>query len=359
MKILQYSKNLKTVIKSGIGRSMIMQEEALKKIDVEYVKDKKEEYDIVHLNTVFPSDYRLAKKAKKEGKKVVYHAHSTEEDFRNSFCGSNLISPIYKKWLIKCYSLGDTIVTPSEYSKKLLMGYGIKNEIEVLSNGIDTREFYHSESAREEFRKEYGYSENDKVIMCVGWYFKRKGILDFVEMAKKMKEYQFIWFGYNPDSQLTKEVKKAVHTKLPNLKFAGYIPKEQLTKAYSGSDLFFFPSHEETEGIVILEALSSEIPVLVRDIPVYSDWLIDEHNVYKCKTNEEFAICIESIINKKLPLLVENGKKVALDRDLSLQGDKLMNIYSKTYLKTQNYPIYAQKISPSEYYIKIDKSMQK
>ena len=37
---------------------------------------------------------------------------------------------------------------------------------------------------------------------------------------------------------------------MTNLKFTGYLPKEELQMAYSSCDLFFFPSYEETEGIV-------------------------------------------------------------------------------------------------------------
>ena len=37
--------------------------------------------DVVHINTVFPHSFFLAKKAKRHGIPVVYHAHSTKEDF--------------------------------------------------------------------------------------------------------------------------------------------------------------------------------------------------------------------------------------------------------------------------------------
>lgn len=33
--------------------------------------------------------------------------------------------------------------------------------------------------------------------MGVGLYIERKGILDFVELAKRLPEYKFIWFGYS------------------------------------------------------------------------------------------------------------------------------------------------------------------
>lgn len=295
----------------------------------EVTENSEDSYDVVHINTIFPSDYRMAKRAKKEGKKVVYHAHSTKEDFQNSFTGSNLIAPLFKKWIMKCYRLGDIILTPTEYSKTLLKGYGIENPVYAISNGVDTSLFSKNILAREDFRKKYGLRQDDKVIMSVGLYFERKGILDFVELAEQMPEYKFIWFGYTPDIQIPSKVRRAVHKSLTNLIFAGYVPKEELINAYSSCDLFFFPSYEETEGIVVLEALSSEIPVLLRDIPVYENWLENRKDVYKGKTNKEFSSLIKDILEKRLPVLTWNGRKRALERDVNCQARKLNRYYEQ------------------------------
>lgn len=329
MKVLLYAKNQQVVSKSGVGKAMSMQKEALLANGVEVTENSEDDYDVVHINTIFPSDYKMAKRAKKEGKKVVYHAHSTKEDFRNSFIGSNLVAPLFKRWIMKCYRLGDIILTPTDYSKSLLKGYGIKNPIYAISNGVDTELFQKNMLVREDFRKKYGFSQNDKVIMSVGLYFERKGILDFVELAEQMPEYKFIWFGYTPDVQIPSKVRKAIHKNLSNLIFAGYVPKEELIDAYSSCDLFFFPSYEETEGIVVLEALSSEIPVLLRDIPVYENWLENRKDVYKGKTNEEFSAFIRDILEKRIPILTWNGRKRALERDVNRQAQKLNRYYEQ------------------------------
>lgn len=317
------------VLKSGVGRAMLMQEEALKKNGVNVTVNADDTYDVVHINTVFPSDYRMAKRAKSCGKKVIYHAHSTKEDFQNSFTGSNLIAPFFKKWIIKCYETGDLILTPTNYSKALLESYGIPNRIEVISNGVDTEVFRKNPPARILFRQKYGFRPEDKIVMAVGLYFERKGILDFVELAKQMPEYQFVWFGYTPDAQIPRKVREAVHTKLPNLKFMGYLPKEELQMAYSSCDLFFFPSYEETEGIVVLEALASEIPVLLRDIPVYSDWLQAGRDVYKGKDNEDFRKKIVRILEGEATVLTGNGLKRAKERDVARQAEKLYRYYRR------------------------------
>ncbi|MDD2470218.1 MAG: glycosyltransferase, partial [Bacilli bacterium] len=125
MKVLLYTEGLEYISKSGVGRAIKHQMEALKLAGVEYTLDVNDDYDIVHINTYGMKSYLLAKEAKKKGKKVVYHAHSTEEDFRNSFVFSNQLSGMFKKWLIKCYRLGDCLVTPTPYSKRLLEGYNI------------------------------------------------------------------------------------------------------------------------------------------------------------------------------------------------------------------------------------------
>lgn len=306
-----------------------MQEESLRANQIEVTLDPEEDYDVLHLNTVFPSDYRMAKKAKKQGKKVVYHAHSTEEDFRNSFVGANLAAPLFKWWITKCYETGDLILTPTNYSRSLLEQYGITKPIRVISNGVDTDLFQKNALDREAFREKYGFHNSDKIVMSVGLLFERKGILDFVELAKRMPQYQFVWFGDTPEIQIPHRVRAALHTKLPNLHFMGYIPREELRMAYNSCDLFFFSSYEETEGIVVLEALASQIPVLLRDIPVYADWLEEGRDVYKGRDNIDFSMRIVQILENQLPTLVWDGWNRARERDLSCQARILQGYYEQ------------------------------
>lgn len=328
MKILLYLKHHKLIEKSGIGKAIAHQIRALEENGINYTINEREDFDIVHINTIFPSSLIMSLKARRAGKKVVFHAHSTEEDFRNSFVFSNILSSLFKKWITMCYKTGDIIITPTLYSKKLIEGYGIKNPIVSISNGIDTCYFKKTIEGRKRFRQEYNLNENDKVIISVGLYFERKGILDFVELAKSMPEYKFIWFGYTNLNVVPKSVKKAVETILPNLFFPGYVSSEELKDAYSGSDLFLFLTHEETEGIVLLEALSMKIPSLVRDIPIYEE-LIDGEDIYKGKNFAEFQEKIRGILNSQLPSLVENGYKVAEKRNIKEIGRQLKLEYKK------------------------------
>ena len=328
MKVLLYTEGEKLFAKSGLGKAIKHQMKALDSVGIPYTTDIRDDFDIVHINWYGPNSVALAKSAHKKGKKVVYHAHSTEEDFKNGFVFAKQISPAFKKWLIKCYSLGDVIITPTPYAKRLLEGYGIDRKIYAISNGIDLDKFKQSKELGDKFRERYNYSKDDKVIIGVGLYIERKGIVDFVELAKRLPEYKFIWFGYSPLSAATKEVRNAVNTKkLDNLVFAGYVEQEVIVEAMNGCDLYLFPTYEETEGIPIIEACACKANALIRDIPIFEEWLEDGVNVYKAKNIDEFEDKIKKIVNKELPYLGDAAYQVAKDRDIKKIGKQLKEVY--------------------------------
>jgi len=324
MKVLLYTEGEKLFAKSGLGKAIKHQMRALESEGIEYTTSLQDDYDIVHINFYGPNSFALAKIAKKKGKKV---------DFKNGFIFCKQISPAFKKWLIKCYSLGDVIITPTPYSKRLLEGYGITNKIYAISNGIELDKFKLDKKARETFRKRYHYQKEDKVIIGIGLYIERKGIVDFVELAKRLPEYKFIWFGFSPLSAATKEVRDAVNTKLDNLVFAGYVEQEIIIEAMNGCDIYLFPTFEETEGIPIIEACACKTTAIIRDIPIFEDWLEDGVNVYKAKNIDEFEDKIKKVMNHELPPVGEEAYKVAEERDIKKIGKQLREVYEEVLKK--------------------------
>lgn len=331
MKILLYAEGLKFIDKSGLGKAINHQIKALETEKIDYTLNPKDDYDILHINTYFINSYFLAKRAKKKGKKVVFHAHTTEEDFKGGFISYKQLSPLFKKWLIKCYKLGDVIVTPTIYSKNLLQNYeGLEDKkIYAISNGIDTSFFKKDDALGQKFRKKYNIKEDEKVIIGIGIYIDRKGIVDFVELAKRMPQYKFIWFGQSPIIFATRPVRKAVRTKLPNLMFPGYVEREEIREAMNGCDLFLMPTKEETEGIPIVEACACETDAIVRDIPIWNGWLKDGKNIYTAKDVDEFEIKIKKILNGELKSLAKKSYKVAKERDIRKIAKELREVYEE------------------------------
>ena len=311
---------------SGLGKAVRHQAQALRENNIPYTRNPRDDYDIAHINVWGPVSYFVAKSARRKGKKVVYHAHSTEEDFRNSFIFTNQLAPLVKKWLIKCYKTGDIILTPTPYSKHLLEGYGLKN-IHVISNGVDTNFFSPNPEGAKSFRAQYGYKTTDKIIVGIGLYIKRKGILDFIELAKHFPEYQFIWFGTAPRATIPLEINRALATAPKNLKFPGHVPAETIRDALSACNCYVFPTLEETEGIPIIEACSVGAPTLIRDIPVFDPWMVDGVNTHKAKTLDDFIKKLPLIVDKQLPDLSNAARQVAEERDIKKVGLELIKLY--------------------------------
>ena len=328
MSVFIYDGGLGIVKKSGVGKAVLHQRAMLASVGINTAKNWSEPSGIVHINTVFPDSVFAALRSRTAGKKVVYYGHSTEKDFRDSFRGSNYFAPKFKSWIKFCYNLGDIVLTPTEYSKSLLLEYGVKKPIYSISNGVDTDFFAPSRERGAAFRARLGISADEKVVISVGHFMARKGLPDFVALARSLPSVRFIWFGSTDLRLVPKNIRDAITYAPPNLCFFGYISADELRDAYCGADVFAFMSHEETEGIVVLEALACGTPTVLRDIPVYSGWLENGRNVYKARDVYSFSSAISGLLSGALPPLSENGRKTAESRSIRAVGKKLMGIYA-------------------------------
>ncbi len=335
MNVYVYKGGLRLVKKSGVGKAVFHQIGILEKKGISVNKVSLSHSDIVHINTILPDSVFVAVIAKMIGIKVVWYGHSTMEDFKNSFIGSNLFAPLFKRWIMFCYGLGDAIITPTEYSGKILLNYGIRKPIFALSNGIDVNfwESNRNQNAvlRQIFLKKYGIPDEKEIIMSVGHYIERKGIIEFIDVARDNPEYTFVWFGYTPLNIVPSKIKDAIMHAPDNLILAGYVESEELKKAYEYCDLFLFMSHEETEGIAVLESMACGIPVIIRDIPVYEGWLEDGLNVYKFKEEKELKNMIQFVLENNDDAVTQRGRKVAIERDYGKIGDGLLHIYDEIW----------------------------
>ena len=289
MKVLLFSEGKNTFSRSGVGQALNHQKEALGANNIEYTLDPSDSYDIAHINTIGLKSWNVLKKAKKAGKPVIYHTHTTYEDFRGSIKFSNQLAPIIRFWARKLYNNADYLISPTEYTKKLMEEKYLKapKEIRVISNGVNTEKFCKNEELKNIFLKEYGI--NKPLIITAGLPFERKGIRDFIEIVEKCPDYQFIWFGSSSiKPMLPKKIQRIIDNPPKNLLFPGYVEKDILIGAFSAAKAFLFMTYEENEGIVVLEALSSRLPLVVRDIPVYDGWLSDGENCLKGRDNNEF-----------------------------------------------------------------------
>lgn len=353
VRVYLYSECKWIISESGVGKAISLQEKALQGNKVFYTTKKNEFYNVVHINTFGLKSIYLAWKCKKKNIKVIITAHTVVEDFKDSFkfTYSKLMQEMFRNWLKFFYKHADSLIAPTQYVKDLLQGesYSIPKPIYVISNGVDLG-LFSSNVDKDDCRREIlNYINNgirngksklefdNKIIISVGLYIERKGILNFIELAKLMPEYKFIWFGHTSNVLIPRRISKAIKAgnELSNLYFPGYIDHTILSKAYKMADLFLLLSFAETEGLVVLEALASKVPIIVNDIDVYRDWLNDRQHCYKIKLSKGEKISRDTDIIETISYVLEKnrtgtlgeGYKIAKSKDLNEIGRQLLNVY--------------------------------
>lgn len=324
MKVCLYLELESMLTVGGIGSAMDNQRKSLDLNKVSHVSNPRDDFDIIHLNAIGLKSFRIARKMKKLGRKVIIHAHVTADDFRDSYRFSNSIAPFLQKYLTHYYNQADLLLCPSEYTKGVLEGYGVNTEIRVISNGIDTERFRFSRDKRKIFRETHALTKTTPFM--VGHLFIRKGLESFINTAREI-DNRFIWIGRRYKGLEDPRVRKLVEEAPKNIAFIDYI--DDVVSAYSGCDIFFFPTHCENQGIVILEAAACEKPILVRDIPTYKNWLKDEYNCLKAKNDEEFRIQLKRLIDDEWlrQRLGKNALKLSREHSLQKIGAQLKANY--------------------------------
>lgn len=312
-------------IGTGLLSSYRNQKKILTALNILYVEKWDSSCDILQINTPWLKSIYLIKKARKQGKKIIIWSHVTVEDSMQVFRFMPLIAPLVKKYLTYAYGLADIIFAPTEYTKSLLVAYGIPaNKIIAQSNAVNLEKYFQDAKIRTSNRKKYDL--NTVTVGSMALVIPRKGLDTFINLAEIFKKNQFIWFGKIYSSLIVKPLPKELPA---NVSFKGHT--DAVNEAYNAMDIFIFPSYEENEGMAILEAAAASLPILVRDIPVYEGWLIHGKNCLKAKNEAEFERCLKTLIeDEKLRIrLGQAARKLAEEKSIPVVSQKALAVYKK------------------------------
>lgn len=222
---------------------------------------KTERHDIIHAHDWL--SYPAGMEAKKvSGKPLVTHIHATELD-RTGHQGANeKIFEIERKGL----EAADKVMAVSQLTKDTVTKYyGIKDhKVEVVHNGIDEDYF----QQKEIFNNKLINLKRDgsKVVLFLGRITIQKGPDYFIKMAKRVLDQEpKVYFLIVGSGDMEKYIMHmAADLKIADrILFVGWLKGDDLAHAYQASDLFVMPSVSEPFGIVPLEAMINNTPVLI------------------------------------------------------------------------------------------------
>ena len=175
------------------------------------------------------------------------------------------------KWYVKVfYKTASHLVVVNPIFIDPLMKMGIKQErIVFIPNYVDESKFA-TKVSNTSIRKQLQFKRF--TVLGVGQVQHRKGVLDFIEVAKKLPAVDFVWAGGFSFKGMTagyEELKKVMDNPPSNVRFLGIVPREKMNELYHGCDLFFLPSFDELMPMSVLEAAVCDKPILLRDLELY------------------------------------------------------------------------------------------
>ncbi len=315
-------------VTGGIRESVVHQRKILDRLNLQYTTDPTLDADAFHCNLMGPRSVWCAKRARSRDIPIVAHTHVTAEDFGDSFRFTNVLAKPLKPYLEWAYGLADALVCPSEYNRRLIETY-TDTPTTVISNGVDREKLEGFEALESEYRERYDLES--PVVFLVGHVIKRKGLETFVELARRMPDMDFAWFGPLDLSLKGRETTRLIEESPENCTFPGYI--DDVRGAYAAGDIFCFPTYEENEGIALLEAMTAGKPVLVRDIETFS-WLEDGEDCLKASESgsksgvDAFVDALERLEDPDLRRRLGSN---AADRSEQFSLETVANQYQSLY----------------------------
>ena len=313
----------------GMGTNAPMVAKELERLGVRVLfNDPGGDYDVLHCHTPLPNSFYWALRRKIAGKPLVVHGRHLPELVKGGFKGGDLVYPFVRWYSTMFYNMGDVVLGATPYVAKSLARDGVRGPFRTIPNGINRQVFVRDEALGRRYREKWGVSASDKLVLTVGLRIPRKGVDTFVNMATMLqdrKDVKFVWVGA---SEVLLE--DALDSTPPgNVHFAGHVPFEDIVGVYSAADVFVFPTRAESYGNVMLEAASCGCPLLIRDIPVYEEWVADGRHCLKAVDDSDFARKLRLLLDddRLRSSLVAGARSLAEEHDIRKTAVMLKELY--------------------------------
>lgn len=211
-------------------------------------------FDVIHAHDWLTYPAGIAAK-EATGRPLVVHVHATDFD-RSGGRVNPVVFDIEKRGM----EAADKVITVSNLTRNTVIEkYGIPaNKVVTVYNAVDP--------IRSDYNNFAHKGLNEKIVTFLGRITMQKGPEYFIEAAhkvlQKMDNVRFVMAG-NGD-MMEKMVRRAASLKIMDkFSFTGFLRGQDVYSMLRMSDLYVMPSVSEPFGISPLEAMQSNVPVLI------------------------------------------------------------------------------------------------
>ena len=258
----------------------------------------------------------------------IHHASKTlnGESFHTKICLRFLVA--------LSYIIPDFIIYCSKISQQVHHNFGYKkNNSKIIFNSVNDAQFFDSNKLRQKCRNDLFLNEKDFLIGLIARNDPNKGIDVFFEMANylalKNPEFKFLACGENIIEKELQILRKLTNLEVnKNLFLFGEVESTQ--EILNSLDLLICPSRYESFGLVALESIFCNTPVLGSNIDAFKNFLVNPFIVSKFNSMS-FA---KSVLNLYHGGYFYNDKTF---RNLKLQ---ITGKYSIKNMQEEYYKIY-------------------
>ncbi|WP_324757324.1 glycosyltransferase family 4 protein [Haloarcula sp. GH36] len=233
--------------------------------------------DLVHAHTPFSLGMAGQRLARKLDVPLVasYHTPTAEYAEYVSFNGAveatvRSSAESYERWYL---DRADVVVAPSDRTADYIRDLGVDVEVAVISNGVDT-DFFEPKD-RDAVRERHDLPDGP-LVGYTGRHGYEKCLEDIVAACEGLD----VTVVFGGDGPAREELEATAAESDVDVRFLGFLDREELPGLYSALDVFAFPSPVETQGLVALEANCCGTPVAGVDAGALSDTIEDGETGY-------------------------------------------------------------------------------
>lgn len=254
--------------------------------------------DIVHLTTPDWSCHRAMSWALKNNVPIVGAFHSNLVSYFEFMPGLSRLQRIGWRIMRRFYRRCDRTLVPTPSMAEELRSEDVTDRITLWSRGVDHHRF-NPKWRSMEWRRQHGVADDEQLVLFVARLRWEKGLKFLAEVIQNLEasgvahKTMIVGDGVG-DSWLRKN--------LPNTIFTGGLFGEDLSRAFASADLFLYPSETETFGNVMLEAMSSGVPVVGADAPGTRSVVVDGASGLMCRPRD-----LDDFVHNTCRLLVDDS----------------------------------------------------